>query len=185
LGRGSGYYMLLGNISPSSMLVDKTSHEIWIGKKPSLEHLKVFGCDAYVHVVKENRSKLDNKAKKCIFVGYKDGMKGYKLWNLETKKIVYSREGVFREVKDVPKHEFLPEKIEFELDDAKYESTKEDKSEEEEEEAYNPVSRRSMRERRKPEMYSPPDLCVNFTLSITDDDPRTVREAVNSKNNKL
>jgi hypothetical protein len=28
--------------------------------------------------------------------------------------------------------------------------------------------------------YSPSDFCSNFSLSITDDDPRTVREAVDS-----
>ena len=33
--------------------------------------------------------KLDNKAEKCIFIGYKDGMKGYKIWNPITKKFVY------------------------------------------------------------------------------------------------
>jgi hypothetical protein len=42
-----------------------------------------------------------------------------------------------------------------------------------------------VRERRKPERYSPPDFCSNFALSITDDDPRTVREAVNSEDSKL
>jgi hypothetical protein len=93
----------LVNRSPSSALDDTSPHEVWSGKKPSLQHLRVFGCDAYVHVPKENRSKLDNKAEKCIFIGYKDGVKGYKLWNLETKKIVYSRDVVFREVKDVSK----------------------------------------------------------------------------------
>jgi hypothetical protein len=30
------------------------------------------------------------------FIGYKDGIKGYKIWNLETKKVVYSRDVVFR-----------------------------------------------------------------------------------------
>ena len=74
---------------------------------------------------------MDTKAEKCIFIDYKDGMKGYKLWNPKTKKIAYSRDVVFREVKDVPKHEFLPrqeepEKIEFELDDAKSNSIEED-----------------------------------------------------------
>ena len=64
-------------------------------KKPSINHLKFFHCDAYVHVPKEKRSKLDNKGEKCIFIGYKDGMKGYKLWNPITKKIVYSRDIVF------------------------------------------------------------------------------------------
>jgi hypothetical protein len=45
----------------------------------SIEHLKVFDCDSYVHVPKENRSKVDNKAKKCIFIVYKYGVKGYKI----------------------------------------------------------------------------------------------------------
>jgi hypothetical protein len=43
-----------------------------------------------MHVPKEKMSKLDNKEEKCIFVGYKDGIKCYKLWNPVTRKIVYS-----------------------------------------------------------------------------------------------
>jgi hypothetical protein len=71
----------LVNRSPSSALGDKTPQEVWTGKEPSLTHLKVFDCDTYVHVPKENRSKLDKKAEKGIFIGYKDGLKGYNLWN--------------------------------------------------------------------------------------------------------
>jgi hypothetical protein len=72
-------------------------------------------------------------------------VKGYKLWNPKTKKTVYSRDVVFREVKDVSKQEFLPrqeepEKIEFELDDAKSESSEEDEAEEEE--PHTPILRR-------------------------------------------
>ena len=114
-------------------------------------------------------------------MGYKDGMKGYKLWNPQTKKIVYNRDVVFREVNDVSKKEFLPrkeepDKIEFELDDEKYESSKEEEveEEEEEEEPHTPVLRRLVRDRRKLERYSPLDFHSNFALSITDDDPRTV-----------
>jgi hypothetical protein len=51
----------LVNRSPSSVMDDKTPHEVWNGNKPSLTHLKVFDCDAYVHVPKENKSKLDKK----------------------------------------------------------------------------------------------------------------------------
>jgi hypothetical protein len=43
--------------------------------RPSVAHLKVFGCDAFVHVQKEKRSKLDKKVVKCIFIGYKERMK--------------------------------------------------------------------------------------------------------------
>ena len=94
----------LTNRSPSSALEDKTPQEVWTGKKPSISHLRVFGCDAYVHVPKEKRTKLDSKSKKCIFIEYKDGLKGYKLWNLVTRKVVYSRDVMFKEVKDVIKH---------------------------------------------------------------------------------
>ena len=69
----------LVNMSPLSTLVEMTPHEVWFGNKPSHSNIKVFGCDAFVHVPKEKRSKLDKKEVKCIFIGYKEGMKGYKL----------------------------------------------------------------------------------------------------------
>jgi len=87
------------------MLEDKSPQEVWTGKKPSLSHLRVFGCDAYVNVPKEKRTKLDSKYEKCIFIGYKDHLKGYKLWNPISRKVVYNRDVVFREVKDVIKHD--------------------------------------------------------------------------------
>ena len=84
-----GIACYLVNRSPSSALDDKNPQEVWTNKEPSLMHINAFGCDAYVHVPKENMSKLDKKAEKCIFIGYKYGLKGYKIWNLETKKVVY------------------------------------------------------------------------------------------------
>jgi hypothetical protein len=41
------------NISPSSVPVDMTPHEVLLGMNPSVSHLKVFGCDAFVYVPKE------------------------------------------------------------------------------------------------------------------------------------
>jgi hypothetical protein len=63
------------NMSPLSELVDTNSHEVWSDKKPSVSHLKVFGCDAFVHVPEEKRIKLEKKAVECIFIGNKEGMK--------------------------------------------------------------------------------------------------------------
>jgi hypothetical protein len=85
-----GTALYLVNRSPSSAQDDKAPQEVWTGKKPSLTHIKVFGCETYVHVPKENKSKLDMKVEKCIFVGYIDGLKGYKIWNPENKKVMYS-----------------------------------------------------------------------------------------------
>ena len=69
------------NRSASLVLEAKNPQEVWTGKNPALSHLRVFGCDAYVHVPNEKRTKLDSKSEKCIFLGYKGGLKGYKLWN--------------------------------------------------------------------------------------------------------
>ena len=80
----------LVNQSPTSALIDKNPKEVWTDKKPSIKHLNFFRCDDYVHVTKEKRSKLDNKAEKCIFIGYKYGMKGYNIWNPITNNIVYN-----------------------------------------------------------------------------------------------
>ena len=45
--------------------------------------------------------------------------------------------------------------------------------------------RRSVRERRQPERYSPSSFCSNFILTITDDDPINVREVVDLEDGKL
>ena len=99
---------------------------------------------------------------------------------------MYSRDVVFREVKDVIKHEVQPkkpEKIEFELKEEESDSTAEDESQDEEPPTLG--VRRSVQERRQPERYSPSDFCSNFSLFVTDDDPKTTKEAVDSEDGKL
>ena len=54
-----------------------------------------------------------------------------------------------------------------------------------EEEPQTPALRRSVRERRQTERYSPSSFCSGFTLTITDEYLRTVREAVDSEDGKL
>ena len=52
-----GIACYLVNRSPST-IDENTPHKLWIGKKSSLTHFKVFGCDAYVHIPKENMTNL-------------------------------------------------------------------------------------------------------------------------------
>ena len=77
---------------------------------------------------------MDNKAEKCIFVGYKDGVKGYKLWNPITRIIVYSRDVVFKKVESTYRNEDEskekgPTKMEFELKNEGSNSFEEESSE--------------------------------------------------------
>ena len=81
----------LRNRSPTNAVQDKTPYESWTGKKPNISHLRVFGCDAYAHVAKDERSKLDLKTRRSIFLGYWEGVKGYRLYDNPQKMIFYSR----------------------------------------------------------------------------------------------
>jgi hypothetical protein len=66
---GTSCYLV--NQSPSSTLNEKTPHELWNCKKTSLSHLRAFGCDAYVHVPKENMSKIIKRLKSVSLLGIK------------------------------------------------------------------------------------------------------------------
>lgn len=85
------------NRGPSTALDGGILEEEWIGKKVDLSYLKVFGCEAFVHIDKENRKKLDAKSMRCTFIGYGSDDFGFRLWNLETNKVIRSRDVVFNE----------------------------------------------------------------------------------------
>jgi len=71
--------------------------EAWSGRKHSVTHMRVFGCVAYAHVPDELRKKLVSKEEKCIFVGYSNESKAYKIYNTLTKKVIINRDVYFIE----------------------------------------------------------------------------------------
>ena len=71
--------------------------EAWSERKHNVTHLRAFGCVAYAHDLDELRNMFDNKGKKCIFVGYSDESKAYKLYNPSTKKVIINRDVHFIE----------------------------------------------------------------------------------------
>ncbi|GKC51515.1 retrotransposon protein, putative, ty1-copia subclass [Tanacetum coccineum] len=48
--------------------VSKTPFEAWKGKRPSLRHIKISGCEVFV--IREAQDKLEARSDKCLFVGY-------------------------------------------------------------------------------------------------------------------
>ena len=87
----------LHNRSPTAALKDETPFQRLFGRRPDISNLRVFGCVSYVHVPDSQRRKLDAKAHRAIFVGYPPGVKGYKLYDLEKKKFIVSRNVQFFE----------------------------------------------------------------------------------------
>ena len=88
------------NRSPSLAIDFKIPEEVWSGKPVDYSSLKIFGCPAYVHVQSGERSKLDSKSRKCVFLGFEKGVKGvkgYRLWDPISKKTVTSRDVIFDE----------------------------------------------------------------------------------------
>jgi hypothetical protein len=57
---------------PHKALEEKTPKEIFIDKKPLVDHLRIFGSPVYIHIPKEKRTKLEPSEKKGNFVGYNE-----------------------------------------------------------------------------------------------------------------
>ena len=87
----------LKNRCPTKAVHGKTPYEAWQGEKPRVDHLRVFGCDAYAHIPKDERRKLDTKARKCVLLGYGEQTKGYRLYDVAEKKVLHSRDVRFNE----------------------------------------------------------------------------------------
>ena len=64
---------ILNNVPSKS--VAKTPYEIWTGRKPTISHLRVWGCPAYFKRLESD--KLGPKSDRCLFVGYPKESKGY------------------------------------------------------------------------------------------------------------
>ncbi|KAL4366630.1 hypothetical protein GQ457_05G026360 [Hibiscus cannabinus] len=85
------------NRSPTFVVQNMTSEEDWSGRRPNVDHFRIFGCIAYAHVPDAKRKKLDDKGEKCVFLGVSETSKSYKLFNPLTEKIVISRDIIFDE----------------------------------------------------------------------------------------
>jgi len=87
------------NRVPTKAIEDNVPYEVFGGggKKPSVRYFRIFGCDAYVHVPKQNRKKLDFRSKKAIFLRYDLRSKACRLWDTEKNHVVISRDVKFNE----------------------------------------------------------------------------------------
>ncbi|GJY74958.1 ribonuclease H-like domain-containing protein, partial [Tanacetum coccineum] len=81
---------------PSSVLNGKSPFSLMYGREPNLSHLRSFGCLCFATVVKGS-DKFSHRSEKCILIGYASGKKAYKLFSLENRNVLYSRDVKFYE----------------------------------------------------------------------------------------
>ncbi|KAJ0440838.1 putative RNA-directed DNA polymerase [Helianthus annuus] len=84
------------NRLPSSVLLGKSPYELMFGFRPSLAHLRIFGCLCFSTILNDS-DKLSFNAEKCVLIGYSNVKKGYKLWSLDNKREFFSRDVKFYE----------------------------------------------------------------------------------------
>ena len=141
-----------------------TPYEVWKGYKPNVNHLHVFGCSAYAHISKEERSKMDPKAKKSIFLGYGIGFKGYRLFDIDTSEIFHGRDVIFNETASISEH-WLEEVENQPLVEGECEN----------------ISSEATEPRRSPRISKAPDQYGELVyIAHSLDDPLTVKEALPS-----
>ena len=91
------------NRCPTRAVKGRTPYEVWTGHKPSIAHLRVFGCLAYVHIDDAARrtGKLDGRSFPCVFLGYSSESKAWRLYNPTSKtvrrRLITSRDVTFLE----------------------------------------------------------------------------------------
>ncbi|UYV84554.1 hypothetical protein LAZ67_X002600, partial [Cordylochernes scorpioides] len=112
------------NRSATKQTPGTTPYELFFGTKPNVANYKIFGCNAYMHIPKENRKKWDNKSIKLMFLGYENTSKNFRLWDWKTRKIRISKDVTFNE-KATPhsdRESTKPKEIIFQINSAPDES---------------------------------------------------------------
>jgi hypothetical protein len=85
------------NRYPYIYFKDKTPYEAWSGLKPEVTHFRIFSSCAWARIPSEKRKALDPQSTECIFVGYPDGVMGYRIIDLSSDHLIIEHSVQFEE----------------------------------------------------------------------------------------
>ena len=92
--------VFLLNRLPTRAMEKKTPFEAWLGIKPILKNLKVFGCLCFSYIPQVKRDKLEKKSEPGVFVGYSLVSKAYRIYHPKYQKVITSRDVQFLEAEE-------------------------------------------------------------------------------------
>ncbi|GJV63859.1 retrovirus-related pol polyprotein from transposon TNT 1-94 [Tanacetum coccineum] len=164
---------------------EETPYELWMGRKPSYQYLRVWGCLAKVVVPTPKAQKIGPKSVDCIFIGYAKNSSAYRFIVHESKNpdiqkntVMESRNASFFEhifpclSKETGSSARLDDEVvqdKRQRDDNDLQDERQDQTEEEEVEP-----RRSKRARNE-KSFGP-----DFVSFMVENEPTSYREAVTS-----
>lgn len=85
------------NTSPHKFVTGKTPFEAWTSMQPEVSHFCIFRSRAWADILTKKRKALEPQSKACVFVGYFDEIKGYKLLNVNIEELFIERSVKFEE----------------------------------------------------------------------------------------
>ncbi|KAL6328200.1 hypothetical protein AAG906_034343 [Vitis piasezkii] len=96
-----------------SKVVPKTPYELWVGRKPTLNYLHVWGCPIEAKIFNPQIKKLDSKTISCNFIGYPEISKGFRFYcHGQGPKIVETRHAI-TELKKLTSNEVSTPMMEY------------------------------------------------------------------------
>jgi hypothetical protein len=79
------------NRSPTKALDDRMPYAAWHRRKPTVPHLRVFGCLAFAKEL-GHIDKLDDRSTPGVFIGYAEGSKAYHIFDPKTQRVHTARD---------------------------------------------------------------------------------------------
>ena len=85
------------NRCSKSAVANRPAEQAWNERQLRVDHMRNFMCIVYGKVPDCQRTIFEAKTTNCLFLGYCEGTKAYRLMSLETKKIIRSLDVSFCE----------------------------------------------------------------------------------------